>query len=156
MKTLKGKTAVITGAASGFGLETARLCAAAGMNIVMADVQQEYEFGREFLRSARRQTPALNDPLLEEYVANLTYKLAATSELTDHRLAFLMIDSDVLLTGDKALVGTHLAEHAMGLLLAIPGTFLVYIARQMRNSFSHLLVRLENFARRTPPAIERA
>ncbi|HUG20941.1 SDR family oxidoreductase [Piscinibacter sp.] len=41
MKTLKGKTAVITGAASGFGLETARLCAAAGMNIVMADVQQE-------------------------------------------------------------------------------------------------------------------
>lgn len=58
--------------------------------------QQEYEFGREFLRSARRQTPALNDPLLEEYVTNLTYKLAASSELTDHRLAFLMIDSDVL------------------------------------------------------------
>lgn len=58
--------------------------------------QQEYEFGREFLRSARRQTPALNDPLLEEYVSSLTYKLAATSELTDHRLAFLMIDSDVL------------------------------------------------------------
>jgi NAD(P)-dependent dehydrogenase (short-subunit alcohol dehydrogenase family) len=41
MKTLQGKTAVITGAASGFGLETSRLCAKAGMNIVMADVQQE-------------------------------------------------------------------------------------------------------------------
>ena len=41
MKTFQGKTAVITGAASGFGLETARLCAARGMNIVMADVQQE-------------------------------------------------------------------------------------------------------------------
>lgn len=58
--------------------------------------QQEHDFGREFLRSARRQTPALNDPLIEEYVSNLTYKLAATSELTDHRLSFLMIDSDVL------------------------------------------------------------
>jgi predicted Zn-dependent protease len=58
--------------------------------------QQEYEYGREFLRSARRQTPALNDPLLEEYVSTLTYKIASTSELTDHRLAFLMIDSDVL------------------------------------------------------------
>lgn len=58
--------------------------------------QQEYEYGREFLRSARRQTPALNDPLIEEYVSNLTYKLAASSELTDHRLAFLMIDSEVL------------------------------------------------------------
>jgi NAD(P)-dependent dehydrogenase (short-subunit alcohol dehydrogenase family) len=41
MKTFKGKTAVITGAASGFGLETSRLCAARGMNIVMADVQQD-------------------------------------------------------------------------------------------------------------------
>jgi phosphoglycerate dehydrogenase-like enzyme len=30
-----------------------------------------------------------------------------------------MMESDVLLTGDKGLVGTHLAEHAMGLLLAI-------------------------------------
>jgi len=41
MKTFQGKTAVITGAASGFGLETSRLAARAGMNIVMADVQQE-------------------------------------------------------------------------------------------------------------------
>jgi predicted Zn-dependent protease len=58
--------------------------------------QQEFEYGREFLRSARRQTPALGDPLIEEYVTNLTYKLATKSELTDIRLAFLMIDSDVL------------------------------------------------------------
>src|SRR5437867_7801747 len=36
--TLAGKTAVITGAASGFGRELALLCAAAGMNIVLTDV----------------------------------------------------------------------------------------------------------------------
>lgn len=41
MKTFKGKTAVITGAASGFGLEISRLAAGRGMNIVMADVQQD-------------------------------------------------------------------------------------------------------------------
>jgi len=41
MKTLQGKTAVITGAASGFGLETSRLAAQAGMNVVMADVQPQ-------------------------------------------------------------------------------------------------------------------
>ncbi|WP_280155303.1 SDR family oxidoreductase [Piscinibacter sp. XHJ-5] len=41
MKTFKGKTAVITGAASGFGLETSRLAAREGMNVVMADVQQD-------------------------------------------------------------------------------------------------------------------
>ncbi len=34
----KGRTAVITGAASGFGLETARIAARLGMNVVMADV----------------------------------------------------------------------------------------------------------------------
>ncbi len=41
MKDLQGRTAVITGAASGFGLETARLAARAGMRLVLADVQAE-------------------------------------------------------------------------------------------------------------------
>ena len=36
-----GGTAVITGAASGFGLEASRIAARRGMNVVMADVQQE-------------------------------------------------------------------------------------------------------------------
>ena len=35
------KTAVLTGAASGFGLECARIAAKLGMNVVMADVQQD-------------------------------------------------------------------------------------------------------------------
>lgn len=58
--------------------------------------QQEYEFGRELLRSMRRQTPMLDDPLIEEYISNLTFKLATHSELTDHRLSFLLIDSEAL------------------------------------------------------------
>lgn len=40
MTPWNGRTAVITGAASGFGLETSRLAAKVGMNLVMADVQQ--------------------------------------------------------------------------------------------------------------------
>ncbi len=36
-----GQTAVITGAGSGFGLEASRIAAARGMNVVMADVQQD-------------------------------------------------------------------------------------------------------------------
>jgi NAD(P)-dependent dehydrogenase (short-subunit alcohol dehydrogenase family) len=40
MKTFKDRTAVITGAASGFGLEVSRIAAAKGMRIVMADVQE--------------------------------------------------------------------------------------------------------------------
>lgn len=41
MKTLQGRTAVITGAGSGFGLELGRLAAKAGMSLVMADVQAD-------------------------------------------------------------------------------------------------------------------
>ena len=41
IEQLKGKTAVITGAGSGFGLEASRIAAREGMNVVMADVQQD-------------------------------------------------------------------------------------------------------------------
>ncbi len=37
----KGKTAVLTGAGSGFGLECARIAARLGMNVVLVDVQQD-------------------------------------------------------------------------------------------------------------------
>ena len=41
MKSFEGRTAVITGAGSGFGLEVSRLAAQKGMRLVMADVQQD-------------------------------------------------------------------------------------------------------------------
>lgn len=41
MKNLAGKTAVITGAASGMGLAMAKRFARAGMNIVLADIEHE-------------------------------------------------------------------------------------------------------------------
>jgi NAD(P)-dependent dehydrogenase (short-subunit alcohol dehydrogenase family) len=39
MKSFKGRTAVVTGAASGFGLEVSRMAVGEGMQVVMADVQ---------------------------------------------------------------------------------------------------------------------
>ncbi|MDO5290752.1 MAG: SDR family oxidoreductase [Pseudomonadota bacterium] len=41
MQDFQGKTAVLTGAASGFGLECARIAAQRGMNVVLVDVQAE-------------------------------------------------------------------------------------------------------------------
>ncbi len=41
MKDFSGKTAVITGAGSGFGREFARFGAALGMRLVLADIQQD-------------------------------------------------------------------------------------------------------------------
>lgn len=51
---LKGKTAVITGAGSGFGLELARLCKAEGMTLVLVDVQAD-----ALERAAQALQPAL-------------------------------------------------------------------------------------------------
>lgn len=41
IKHFEGKTAVLTGAGSGFGLECARLAARKGMNVVLLDIQQD-------------------------------------------------------------------------------------------------------------------
>ena len=41
MTDFKGRTAVLTGAASGFGLECARIAAREGMNVVLVDVQAD-------------------------------------------------------------------------------------------------------------------
>ena len=41
MQNVRGRTAVITGAGSGFGLEVARIGAREGMNLVLADVQAD-------------------------------------------------------------------------------------------------------------------
>ena len=58
MKTFKGRTAVITGAGSGFGLEASRIAARTGMNVVMADVQQDA------LDQAAAEVAALGAPVL--------------------------------------------------------------------------------------------
>ncbi|HEY6356264.1 MAG TPA: SDR family oxidoreductase [Burkholderiaceae bacterium] len=54
----RGDTAVITGAASGFGLALARLCAQRGMNIVAADVQTDA------LARAEQELATLGAPVL--------------------------------------------------------------------------------------------
>lgn len=59
-------------------------------------IEEEYKLGREFLRSIRRTTPAISDPLLNTYLENLTFRIAAKSELKDHRLAFIIVDSQAL------------------------------------------------------------
>ena len=60
----KNKTAVLTGAGSGFGLETARLAAARGMNLVLVDVhestgQRELALEWWLLALGQEQTQAL-------------------------------------------------------------------------------------------------
>ncbi len=59
-------------------------------------LDQEYAMGQQFLSSIRRSAPTIADPLLNAYLENVTYKLASRSQLKDHRLSFVIIDSEAL------------------------------------------------------------
>lgn len=59
IESFAGKTAVLTGAGSGFGLECARIAAQRGMNLVLVDVQQDaLERAREELQATGAQVLA--------------------------------------------------------------------------------------------------
>ncbi|HBN14966.1 M48 family metalloprotease [Pseudohongiella sp. SYSU M77423] len=59
-------------------------------------LDEEYKLGRDFLRSVRRTTPTISDPLINDYVVNFTHNLAVHSDLQDYRLAFIVVDSPAL------------------------------------------------------------
>ncbi|MCH2567038.1 MAG: M48 family metalloprotease [Pseudomonadales bacterium] len=51
----------------------------------------EREIGQDFLRQLRRSVPYVSDPLLQDYVEHLTFRLAANSELSDKRLDLIIL-----------------------------------------------------------------
>ncbi|WP_062270356.1 M48 family metalloprotease [Endozoicomonas arenosclerae] len=55
--------------------------------------QQEYELGQTYLKYLRSRTPTVSDPEVKEYLERLIYRLAEYSEIKDHRLNTLVIDS---------------------------------------------------------------
>jgi predicted Zn-dependent protease len=57
-------------------------------------LDQEYAMGQQFLSQLRRGAPTIPDPLLNTYLENISYKLAARSQLKDRRLSFVIIDSE--------------------------------------------------------------
>jgi NAD(P)-dependent dehydrogenase (short-subunit alcohol dehydrogenase family) len=62
MQDLKGKTAIVTGAASGIGSGIAKALAGAGMNLVLADIQQDA------LTAIRRDVEALGAKAIDVVV----------------------------------------------------------------------------------------
>lgn len=52
--------------------------------------------GQQFLSSIHRSAPTISDPLTIAYLESVTYKLASRSQLQDHRLSFVIIDSEAL------------------------------------------------------------
>jgi len=59
-------------------------------------LEQEYAMGQQFLSNIRRSAPTIPDALLNTYLESVTYKIASRSQLQDHRLSFVIIDSQAL------------------------------------------------------------
>jgi predicted Zn-dependent protease len=56
----------------------------------------EYQLGRAWLREFRSQVPTIDDPLLFDYLENLTYKLAMHSKLEDRRIDLVIVNNPTL------------------------------------------------------------
>jgi NAD(P)-dependent dehydrogenase (short-subunit alcohol dehydrogenase family) len=79
----KGKTAVLTGAGSGFGLECARIGAKLGMNLVLVDVQQdaldkaEAEMNAQGVQVLARKVDVSNAQAMEQLAADVKQRFGA-------------------------------------------------------------------------------
>lgn len=102
--------------------------------------QQEYELGRAWLKIFRSQVRTVSDPVLQDYLENLVYKLASNSQLKDRRLEVVIVDNPTInaFAVPGGVVGVH------------NGTFLVaeneaQLASVLGHELAHLSQR--HFAR---------
>ncbi len=59
----------------------------------MFSLEKEYQLGRAWLMAFRNQVYTVSDPLLQDYVEELTYRLATHSELKDRRLDIIVVNN---------------------------------------------------------------
>ncbi|MDX1734822.1 MAG: M48 family metalloprotease [Halioglobus sp.] len=56
----------------------------------------EYQLGRAWLRVFRSQAPTIDDPLMFDYLENLTYRLVTHSKLKDRRIEMVLVDNPTI------------------------------------------------------------
>lgn len=119
----------------------------------LVSTDKEYELGRAWLRSLRSQLPTLEDPLIQDYVKDLAYRLAPNSQLEDPRLEFVVVDSNSLnafaVPGGIIGVNGGLFLHAQS-----EAQFASVIAHELAHlSQRHFARRLERNQRNQPLAM---
>jgi len=62
----------------------------------VVSLQQEKELGTAWLASFRRQVKTVNDPLLEDYLEDLIFKLATHSQLKERDLQLVLINNPTI------------------------------------------------------------
>lgn len=119
----------------------------------LISLDDEYALGREFLRSVRRSSQTIDDPLLNDYVVNITHNLALHSELKDYRLAFIIIDSPELnaFAAPGGIIGVNgglfLNAHTEGEFLSVMAHELAHVSQR------HFARSVEDAQRRRIPEL---
>lgn len=62
----------------------------------MFSSQFEHQLGRAWLRMFRSRAPTIDDPLMFDYLENLTYQLVTHSELQDRRIELVIVDNPTI------------------------------------------------------------
>src|SRR5690606_5895060 len=59
-------------------------------------MQTEYELGRAWLKMFRSQVRTVSDPLMQDYMEHLIYRLASVSQVKDRRLEVVVVDNSTI------------------------------------------------------------
>ncbi|MDO6562538.1 M48 family metalloprotease [Amphritea sp. 1_MG-2023] len=113
-------------------------------------LEQEFQLGRTWARLLRGSAPEYGDPLIVNYIDGLLWKIAANSQLQDHRLELIVLDTPVL--NAFAVPGGVVGINA-GLLLGAQDEqeFASVIAHELAHlSQRHYAQQLEESRRNTP------
>ena len=75
----------------------------------IVSLRQEHELGRAWLKMFRSRVATLNDPLMQDYIENLIYRLASHSEMQDRRLELIVINNPTMnaFAVPGGVVGVH-------------------------------------------------
>lgn len=71
--------------------------------------QQEHDLGRMWLKMFRNSVKTVSDPLMQDYIEGLLYRLVAHSELKDRRLEAVIVDNSTInaFAVPGGVVGVH-------------------------------------------------
>lgn len=71
---------------------SAELPTLSGANTSAAQLDHEYQLGRAWVRLVKSEAELIDDPVVEAYIKQLTWRLVPFSDLVDRRLEILVID----------------------------------------------------------------
>lgn len=108
----------------------------------IVSLEQEYALGQSFLRMLRAQAPLLHDPLMQDYLEHLIYRLASHSALQDRRITLAIIKDPTInaFAVPGGVVGVNLG-------LFLNGETESEISAILAHEIAHISQR--HFARRT-------